>query len=304
MPRYIVEEETLVAIADAVRTKTRSTDKMYLSAMPDAIMSVFSSMIAESTTFSKNSTTVTESSELDNGELSTTTINFDDAGVPLSVVSDTRTLTIEMEYDDNGHPSTMIINGGERIINWEGFEDFGSLDEDTMLYNDTSLPNIESVWSSRKKDFPFAAIEDVRAQVEFVGSGSPYRLVLSRERLQLHSNSINMWSGIMFVNESGKAKFNYSAVAFGLSEDGKSWTDEYTIYEAANADQPHNYYPNLLWWSHDILKADGSPHLAASPDPVPASEDLTAQQSFMMGYGIGVTGGEVPVDIKDGEANG
>lgn len=160
MSEYIIQEKSLVDIANAVRAKTRTTDKMHLSDMPEAIMTIFSSIVAESTTFTKDGNVVTESSVLDTGAVTSTTISFDDNGVPILVKSNTRTLTIEMMYDENGHPSALVINGGKRVINWEGFE------------------------------------------------------------------------------------------------------------------------------------------------AVPADTDLTAQQSFMMGYGLGITGGELPVNLKDGESDG
>ena len=266
----------------------------------------FSSLDTVSTIFTKSDNTVTETSEMTNGKFARSVVTFDESGLPVSVEGVYDVTDISVSYDEDGHPSALTINGTEHPIEWRGFEQFSKLGtSDTMLYNGAELPNIESVWADRKKDLPFAAIEDVSAQVEFIGSGSPYRLVLSRERVQLHSNSINTWNGIMFVDESGKAKFNYSAMAFGLSEDGKTWDDsDPGIHEASNSDQPFNYYPNLIWWSHDILKADGSAYLAASPDPTPVNPDLTSQQSFMVGYGIGLSGGENPVELKDGDVNG
>lgn len=270
----------------------------------------FKSINTVSTKFTKSDNIVVETSELDDGTTASSSISFDDSGIPVRVASSLDSMVIEVNFDDDGHPSSLLINDGVHPIAWENFEQFSKLDgSNMMLYNEVPLPNIESVWTDeKKKKHPFAVIRDNANEVELMGKGSLYDLYLFGERPRKHSEeqAKNLWSGVIIFDETDSGEYTityrHNYEKYTLSLDGTCW-DYIVTYDIVRP-VPCTIDPPFLWWSHDIFMADGSEYLEASPEPTPVTADLTEQQSFMIGYGLGVSGGELPVDLKDGESDG
>ena len=125
MAEYSIQGSTLTAIADAIRSKTGSTETLFPTQMATVIsgLTVGSGYkTSVSTSFNKSSNTVTETSTLEDGTIGVSYITFDESSNPVSVTGGDDSMSIAIAYDESGHATSITIDGTEHPVTWEGFD--------------------------------------------------------------------------------------------------------------------------------------------------------------------------------------
>lgn len=128
MAEYIVQGESLTAIADAIRSKTNTSSMLSLDEMPSKIVGIETggSTVTYKTSvfseFSKTDSVITETSTLEDGTICVSYISLDANGNPVLVSGGNNAMSIDINYDDSGHATSIIIDGMNHPVTWEGFE--------------------------------------------------------------------------------------------------------------------------------------------------------------------------------------